>query len=327
MNKIDSITTALADYLEDIEYCFQNGDKIRGLPTGLQKLDQKLNGLRGGEVILVGGRPAMGKTAFALNCIYHTATKFANEAAQNPDELKHVLYFSCGQSNKRIAQRFISLVSGIPSHTHVENSENFAQIAAAVKEIDNLPIYLCNQLHEPENIQKNIYRFAQKKQLGLMVIDYLQGLSVFEPEDEKRELFYRHFMQDIKSIAEKLDIPIIVLSQLNQNLEQRQDKWPILSDIRGGARNIVPYVDKILLIYRLHYYIWWHEPQRHKRETQKHFQQRYKDWKQECSDSENKCTIIVAKNNDGSCACVDCMFDTSTGKFADLAEEEFFRTT
>ena len=110
---------------------------------------------------------------------------------------------------------------------------------------------------------------------------------------------------------------------LNRNLEQRQCKIPINSDIKGGYRNIVPYADKLLFLYREHYYIYDEEPKQYKRETKEHFEKRYKEWQENCQEQENKCEIIIAKNNNGSCGWIKCLFDRDIGKFSNLEEDCF----
>ena len=184
-----------------------------------------------------------------------------------------------------------------------------------------MPIYFCNQIGNISDIKDKIYIFANTNKLGLVVIDYLQLLSLYS--EDKPEQVYRKFMQDIKSIAEKLDVPILILSQLNRNLEQRQCKIPINSDIRGGYRNIVPYTDKLLFLYRESYYLHDREPKQYKRETKEHFEKRYSKWQKDCQEQEDKCEIIITKNNNGTCGWIKCLFDRDIGKFSNLEENWF----
>ena len=321
MDKTLHISDAFLEYIKEVEYSYQMNGKHLGFSTGIERLDEKLEYIRGGEVVLIAGRPAMGKTAFTINCVYQVAQKFKKEAEQNNSEMKQILYFNFECNNKNMMQRFVSLVSGISLYElryNIENYKQFEKIAITGNEINQLPIYLCNQINSISDIKDKIYTFANTNKLGLVVIDYLQLLSLYS--DDKPEQVYRKFMQDIKSIAEKLDVPIIILSQLNRNLEQRKCKIPINSDIRGGYRNIVPYTDKLLFLYRESYYLYNKEPKKYKRETKEHFEKRYKEWQEDCQEQENKCEIIIAKNNNGSCGWIKCLFDRDIGKFSNLEE-------
>lgn len=322
MDKTLHISNAFLEYLTYIEHSYQMNGKTLGLSTGIERLDKRLGYIRGGDVILIAGRPAMGKTAFAINCVYQVAQKFKEEAEQNNSEMKQILYFNFECSNKIVMQRLLSLASEISSFWLRQcNSKQFVKIVKASDKISQLPIYFCTQISSISDIKDNIYAFANTNKLGLVVIDYLQLLSLYS--EDKPEQVYRKFMQDIKSIAEKLDVPILILSQLNRNLEQRQCKIPINSDIRGGYRNIVPYTDKLLFLYRESYYIYNKEPTQYKRETKEHFEKRYKEWQENCQEQENKCEIIIAKNNNGSCGWIKCLFDRDIGKFSNLEEDCF----
>ena len=322
MTKAQHISDEFGKYIKETECCYQTKDKTLGVSIGIEKLDEKIGYLRGGDIILVAARPAMGKTSFAVNCSYRIAKKFKNEAKQNNSEIKQILYFNFECNNKNMIQRFVSLTSEIPLHKlmcNAKNYEQFEKTTTSYNKINQLPVYLCNQISGISDIKDEIYTFANKNKLGLVVIDYLQLVSLYS--DDKTDKVFKKFMQDIKSIAEKLDIPIIILSQLNRDIEQRQNKRPTLNDIRGGCDNIVPYADKVLFLYRESYYILDKEPKQYKKETKEHFEKRYIDWENYYQELENKCEIIIAKNSSGDCACVRCLFDRNTGKFTDLEED------
>lgn len=320
MDKMQHISGVFLEYLTEIEHCLKNADAPLGISTGIKNLDERLRYIRGKDVVLVAGRPGMGKTAFAINCVYQVAQKFKEEAEQNNSEMKQILYFNFECSNKIVMQRLFSLALETPLYKLRQcNNKQFVKIVNSSDKISQLPIYFCNQIGDISDIKDKIYSLANTNRLGLVVIDYLQLLSAYS--ENKAEDIYKKFMQDIKSVAEKLDIPIIILSQLNRNLEQRADKRPIISDIRGGCGNIVPYTDKVLFLYRENYYIYFKEPKKHKTETVEQFENRYKKWQQDCQEQENKCEIIISKNNNGYCGIVKCLFDRDIGKFADLEED------
>lgn len=159
MDKTLHISDAFLEYIKEVEYRYQMNGEPLGLSTGIDRLDERLGYIRGGDVVLIAGRPAMGKTAFAINCVHQVAQKFKEEAEQNNSEMKHVLYFDFECNNKNMMQRFVSLASGIPLYElrhDIENYKQFEKIALTGNEINQLPIYLCNQINSISDIKDKI---------------------------------------------------------------------------------------------------------------------------------------------------------------------------
>lgn len=149
-----------------------------------------------------------------------------------------------------------------------------------------------------------------EKQVGCVIIDYLQLLG----EEYQAKEDYSLIVLQLKSLAVKLGIPIVVLSQLKRDLESRADKRPLMSDIRGYARNQNA-ADNILFLYRENYYIKFVEPTKHKKETEEHYQKRVRQWQKRCDETENICEIIIARNSGGFCGIIKLHFDWATGLF------------
>lgn len=306
------ISSVVQSYLEELDYRCQNRGKPLGLSTGIKTLDKRMEWMRNGEVILFSARPAMGKTSFAVNCSYQLAKTFL----ETPQNRNCVLYFSLEYSRDILLPRFISHETKQPSREaryqrysdvcFEKTYEDFEEIINATKRISELPLYICDYLNDMYEMENIVQQVNQQKHVAFIVVDFFQAFPLSGNSEA---------MKEIKRLAQTFNVPILVLSQLNRNLERRKDKRPYLNDIRGGDKKILPYVDKILFLYREYYYLWWNEPEIKSGETQEHFEKRQGEWEKQCKDIENECEIILAK---GKYGCIKCFFDIDTGIFDDL---------
>lgn len=312
-NRCKHISDVVDEYLEQLEYEYQNPNTPRGLCTGIKKLDEKLGGFKGGDVILVGGRPAMGKTSFAVNCAYNIASKF-HEDFQKGKEEKSVLFFSFECPFKQLIARFIQLESKL-FYWHLRenlNYELFEKAIAAGRKISKLPLQISDSYgYTIDELKENILKLKKQANISFIVIDYLQ-LLFFEQDD------FIRIVREIKKLALNFDVPILLLSQLNRNSERRKDKRPLMSDLRGFPKRALDFVDVILFLYREYYYSSLNEPKLQKRETEKHFQKRIEEWEKHCLEIKHECEIIIAKNRHGTTGFVKCFCDLSYGKFDNL---------
>lgn len=310
------VSSVVQSYLEELDYRYQNRGKPLGLSTGIKVLDERMEWMRNGEVILLGARPAMGKTSFAVNCSYQLAKTFL-EIPQNRD---CVLYFSLESSRDILLPRFISHETKQPSwearyqrYSDVcfeKTYEDFEAIINATKRISELPLYICDYLDDMCEMENIIQQVNQQKHVAFIVVDYVQ-LFPFMGSDVG--------MKEIKKLAQTFNVPILVLSQLNRNLEHRKDKHPYSYDICGEDRKILQYVDKLLFLYREYYYLQNEEPKIKNKETKEHFQKRIEEWEKNCRKTENECEIMLAKGRYGR---IKCFFDRDTGIFYDLEHPE-----
>ena len=228
------ISAIMKEYVEELEFKYQNPGKLCGIPTGYDCLDYKLDGLKAGEVTIIGGRPAMGKTALAANLTYNIAAGFYLAHQQNPANDKCVVYIGLDLAPKLFANRLLALQTAIPAYKlrlGEDLGENFDKICKAERAFRELPIYYLADIFEVDGIEKELLDI--EKQVGCVIIDYLQLLG----EEYQTKEDYSLIVLQLKSLAIKLGIPIVVLSQLKRNLEYRADKRPLCCDIRGYARN------------------------------------------------------------------------------------------
>lgn len=313
-----NMSSALNTYLEDLDFKITHPDEIKGLPTGLQALDEKIEGFLPGEVVLIGARPAMGKTSFVINIAHNIALYFSDQNKMNPADDRCVLYFSLADSISQIVERFIALDSEISRYTikrEFMDPSIQTSIKKACSNLKHIPIFFSNRGYDLEEINEEIQKTSAQKQVGCVIIDYLQLVGRSQYRDD-----FTPLMEQIKDLATKLNIPFIVLTQLTRSLESRSCKIPLVSDIRGFSRK-QDAADKIIFLYREIYYIRYQEPEKKKRETDAHFQQRYKEWEERCAETEYECRVIVSRNKNGSCAYEKVKFIPEYGKFTDWDNE------
>lgn len=313
------ISTIMKEYVKELEFKYQNPGELCGISTGYDCLDYKLDGLKSGEVTIIGGRPAMGKTALAANLSYNIAAGFYFKHQQNPADDKCVVYIGLELAKKRFAERLISIVSEVPTYQMRNNEdvwENFSKIVATSRQLEKLPLNLYATECNVENIITELQKIRQQNEIGCVIIDYLQLLSRDYMEQED----LTGIMIEIKNMAVAFNVPVIVLTQLSRNLEKRADKFPLLCDIRGLYNNLNA-VDKVLFLYREYYYIINNEPRKRPKETDEKFQKRHDKWNTLCKETQNFCDVIIAKNSNGYSGRVKMFFEWWTGRFEDWKEE------
>lgn len=239
--KIDAL---LAKSIDKIEELYESKELITGVPTGFTKLDELTTGLHGGELVVVAGRPSMGKTTFSMNVVENAIMTKGVPAA----------IFSLEMPSVQIATRMLSSLSRINSRklrTGQLKQSDFNKLTGTMMMLQGKPIYVDDTPGMTVmEIRSRARRLAAKNEagLGLIVIDYLQ-LMTGDGNSENRVNEISAITRALKSLAIELDVPVMVLSQLNRGLEQRPDKRPIMSDLRESGA-IEQDADLILFVYR-----------------------------------------------------------------------------
>ena len=226
--------------LGHIEEAYQKDGKISGLPTQLDALDNKTGGLNNSDLIIIAGRPAMGKTALATNMAYNVAEYMSHEKNLDPKS-KGVAFFSLEMSADQLAGRILATVTQTNGHKmrtgELDNAE-FTRIAAAVRELERIPLYIDDTPGLNINtIRTRARRLKRNKGLGLIVIDYIQLIvgSGSKKNEGNRVQELSEISRGLKILAKELNVPVIALSQLNRGVEQRDDKRPVMSDLRESG--------------------------------------------------------------------------------------------
>ena len=241
-----ALESLLADAFERMEELHRNKGALRGLKTGFHDLDQKTAGFQKGDLI-IGARPAMGKTTFAENLSYNTAT------INN----KGVLFFSMEMANNEIVDRMISDVSGVKAwniRTGNISDEEFGRIGDALGEMDSVPLYLDDSSSMTIlELRNKARRAAHEHDLGMIVVDYLQLLQGTDRYAGNRVQEVTEISRGLKQLARELEIPVIALAQLSRNVTGRDDPRPVLSDLRESG-SIEQDADMVMFLHRVDYY-------------------------------------------------------------------------
>lgn len=319
-------STALTSSLGYIEQAFQKEGKISGLPTGLDKLDYKTGGLNNSDLIIIAGRPAMGKTALATNMAYNVA-EYMSRAKNIDSHDKGVAFFSLEMSADQLASRILSTVTQTPGNkmrTGELDNAQFTRIAAAVRELETIPLYIDDTPGVTINaIRTRARRLKRTKGLGLIVIDYIQLItgSSNKKNEGNRVQELSEISRGLKIMAKELKVPVIALSQLNRGVEQRDDKRPLMSDLRESG-SIEQDADIVMFVYRENYYIKNEEPKQKANEPQEKFQQRIEDWKKRDRETANIAEVIIGKQRHGPTGTVRLFWNGDYAQFGNLANEE-----
>ena len=236
------IKDLLTTTVEQIDYLFQSDGHITGVPTGFDKFDDMTTGLHAGELIIVAGRPSMGKTTFAMNIAENAAIGHKTPVA----------VFSMEMPGEQLAMRMISSLGRIDQH-HIRTGqltdEDWPRITSAVHMLSEAKMFVDDTpALSPGEIRARARRMKRQHGLGLIVIDYLQLMQV-GGSSENRATEISEISRGLKAMAKELQVPVIALSQLNRSLEQRTDKRPIMSDLRESGA-IEQDADVIVFIYR-----------------------------------------------------------------------------
>ena len=229
--------------LDRLEMLYERGDSITGIPTGYLDLDEKLNGLQPNALYIVGARPAMGKSAFALGMAAHAAL----------EQRKPVLFFSLEMSHMELTQRLLcaeARVDSLRMRNGKLHAEDWPKITTAVGRLADAPIYIDDNpnLTVMEIRGKARRLKAKLGDLGLIVIDYLQ-LMTGRTNAENRQVEVAEISRGLKILARELEVPVVALSQLSRGLEQRADKRPMLSDLRESG-SLEQDADVVMFLYR-----------------------------------------------------------------------------
>jgi replicative DNA helicase len=317
---------ALTTAVEMAAHAYERDGKLSGLASGLRDLDRMMGGLQASDLIIVAGRPGMGKSSLATNIGYNVAKAWRGDV--RPDG--HVTsvdggivgLFSLEMSAEQLATRIIAERSGISS-SRIRRGEietaDFDRIAEAAREMESLPFYIDETGGlSIAQLAARARRLKRQKGLDLLIVDYiqlLQGSSKRASEGRVQEV--TEITTGLKALAKELNVPIMALSQLSRQVESRDDKRPQLSDLRESG-SIEQDADVVLFVYREEYYLRNREP---RPGTEEHFK-----WQTEMELAHGKAEVIIGKQRHGPTGTVQLHFDADVTRFADLAVEDHLPT-
>ncbi|MGA3309031.1 MAG: replicative DNA helicase [Xanthobacteraceae bacterium] len=296
---------------------YQRDGKLSGLATGLKDLDAKMGGLQASDLIVLAGRPGMGKTALATNIAYNVARAWRGE--QRADGHMGTVnggivgFFSLEMSAEQLATRIIAEQTGISSSMmrrgDIDDS-HFEKIKDKVIEIQHLPLFIDETGGvSVAQLAARARRLKRQRGLDLIVIDYIQlmqGSTRRAMEGRVQEV--TEITTNLKALAKEISVPILALSQLSRQVENREDKHPQLSDLRESG-SIEQDADVVLFVYREEYYLTTKEPRPGTPEHEK--------WQNEMNAVHGKAEVIIGKQRHGPTATVPLQFDARVTRFAD----------
>ena len=298
--------------LKLVEKAFKKKGKYSGIASGFVDLDNMLGGLQNSDLIILAGRPSMGKTALATNIAFNAA-KYFSQFEDNDS----VVMFSLEMSAEQIGLRILAEQSKIPSDKLRKgelNEKDSLELQNTFQEINNLNFFFDDSPNlTVSELRSKLRRYKNNYNIKLVLIDYLQ---LIKPESNKdnRVNELSEITRNLKQLAKEFDLPVISLSQLSRQVENREDKRPLLSDLRESG-SIEQDADVVMFIYRESYYLQRNEPTRNSDETQESYQKKHDSWKDRNEEVFNKAELIVAKQRNGPTGKIELYFDDKYTKF------------
>ena len=300
--------SALKQTIEMAKSAYKNEEGIVGVPTGLIDLDSRLGGMHKQDLIIIAGRPSMGKTALATNIAFHAAKNIENKGLKSS-----VAFFSLEMSSEQLSTRILSEQSRIRSNDirRGKVSENeFEKFIETSKNIFELPLYIDETpaitIAAISNRSRRIKRLFG---LDLIIVDYIQLMRSSGRKEYNRVQEISEMTQGLKALAKELDVPVLALSQLSRAVEQRDDKKPQLADLRESG-SIEQDADVVMFIYREAYYLERKEPTLGSIE--------HAEWRQKMDEITNLAEIMISKQRHGPTGNVKVEFEAMYTRFKNL---------
>ena len=316
-----SFLKAVTDAVNVANAAYQRDGGLAGISTGLIDLDKKLGGLHPSDLLILAGRPSMGKTSLATNIAFNIAKAYkrgiTHDGTDGAVEGGVVGFFSLEMSAEQLAARILSEASEVPSEQIRRGDmteQEFRRFVEAAKSLESCPLYIDDTPALPiSQVAARARRLKRTHGLDVLMIDYLQLLKGTSKENRVQEV--SEITQGLKAIAKELNIPVVALSQLSRQVESREDKRPQLSDLRESG-SIEQDADMVWFVFREDYYEMSKEPKMEDEGA-------YAIWRENMERIHGLAELIVAKQRHGSTGKVRMKFDAKTTKFSDLAEGEY----
>ncbi|MFQ5959018.1 MAG: replicative DNA helicase [Alphaproteobacteria bacterium] len=317
-----SLTSALGM----MEAAYKRDGGLAGVATGFISLDEKLGGLHNSDLIILAGRPSMGKTALATNIAFHAAKSHRvetdDDGAKRTVDGAVVGFFSLEMSAEQLAIRLLSEETSISSEKLRRgqiSGDDFQKVVLASQQLSRVPFFIDDTpALSIAALRTRARRLKRTHDLSLVVVDYLQLLRPSRrASQESRVLEIAEITQGLKALAKDLNVPVLALSQLSRAVEQRDDKRPQLADLRESG-TIEQDADVVMFIFREEYYLSRTEPKQRVDEREEHFAERYDNWQKRFEKVERVAEVFIAKQRHGPIGKAELYFDNKTTKFGNL---------
>ena len=312
---------ALTHAIDMAAAAFKREGNLSGLATGLGDLDRMVGGLQKSDLVILAGRPGMGKTALATNIAFNIAKAYRGEKQPDGSILTVnggiVGFFSLEMSSEQLATRIIAEQSSVPSYKIRRGDireDDFYKITEAAREMQAIPFYIDQTGGiSIAQLTARARRLKRQRGLDLLVVDYIQLLSGSARKGDNRVQEVTEITTGLKALAKDLNVPILALSQLSRQVESRDDKRPQLSDLRESG-SIEQDADIVMFVFREEYYLKNKEP---RMGTEEHIK-----WQTEMDLVHGKAEVIIGKQRHGPTGSVALAFQADVTRFTDLASED-----
>ena len=314
-----SFLRAVTDAVQHANAAYQRDGGLAGVSTGLTDLDKKLGGLHKSDLLILAGRPSMGKTSLATNIAFNVAKAY--KKGQLPDGTEGAVnggvvgFFSLEMSAEQLAARILSEASEVPSE-QIRRGDmtegEFRRFVEAAKQLESCPLFIDDTPALPiSQVAARARRLKRTHGLDALFVDYLQLLrGTGRSENRVNEI--SEITQGLKAIAKELNIPVIALSQLSRQVESREDKRPQLSDLRESG-SIEQDADVVMFVFREEYYKEREKPGDHELE-------KMAQWQEEMERLHGKAEVVIGKQRHGPIGTVDLSFEGRFTRFDNLAK-------
>jgi replicative DNA helicase len=308
---------ALRRTVESAERAQARGGRISGVATGFTDIDSLLSGLQPSDLIILAGRPGMGKTSLATNMAFHAARSFAQDAEAGAEISRGapILFFSLEMAAQQLSARILSEQTEIEMWK-IRNgkfSENeWEKFVLTMQELSTLPLYIDDTGGiSIAQIAARARRLKREKKIGIVIVDHIQLIgSARRAENRVQEI--TEITKGLKVLAKELDVPVVALSQLSRGVDSRDDKRPVLSDLRESG-SIEQDADVVMFVYREEYYLKSREPDPGSADHAK--------WLEKCERAHRRAEVLVEKHRHGATNKIELFFDDRFTRFSNLAND------
>ena len=317
---VKSFLSASTTAVQVAERALNSGGHLSGITTGINCLNEKIGGLHNSDLMILAGRPGMGKTSLATNIAYNASSRWVRDEADGIPRDKNMgaktAFFSLEMSADQLATRVLAEQSGISGEAlrmGKISRADFQNLSRAARELQDLPLFIDDTPGLTiAALRTRARRLKRRHDIGFIVIDYLQLLQGSGKGNDNRVNEISEISRGLKTLAKELHVPVLALSQLSRAVEQREDKRPQLSDLRESG-SIEQDADMVWFVFREDYYVAAKEPG--DKEGAAHM-----EWAQEMERIYGLAELIVAKQRHGSTGRIRMKFDAKITRFSDLAE-------
>ena len=324
----ESFRSATGKALEMIETAINSGGHVSGKTTGFTSINEKCGGLHNSDLIIIAGRPGMGKTSLATNIAFNCADRLLRDRRDNIEKSvgAGVALFSLEMSSDQLATRVLAEQAGIPSEAlrmGKISRDDFQQLSYASQRLAELPLFIDDTpALTISALRTRARRLKRRHDIGLVIVDYLQLMQGSQRNQDNRVNEISEISRGLKTLAKELQVPVIALSQLSRAVEQREDKRPMLSDLRESG-SIEQDADMVWFVFREDYYVAAREPKVPRGDDDMKAHEAHAAWQAEMERVYGLAELIIAKQRHGATGKVRLRFEPKITRFSDLAEGDY----